>query len=744
MITQYHFAYILLVRFAIAIFVSAGSAVANSTVTSETDNEAGSLRAALESNESSQTIDFEVEKSILTGNIFIQNPTDASITLNGALKTPNQGENHTITRSSDQWANSNQGGLFLVGGTSELIANDVNFVNGSAVYQGGAIYTYSGKLQITDCRFSGNSTGLNKSESDALSGTVGGAIAFLTIPQDYESHIRNTTFDNNQSNCGGAIYVHDNTSNSNSYGQLMIESSIFSNNKANQGEFGNTNTHYANGGAINISTGHINVTDSLFQNNTASGSGGAIDVYQGAIYVHGNSAFIGNQSGIDRTNTGDGIAGGGAICSRGSQDTQTNINIVADGSQDMLFLANSTMGTMDNNGTQTAARGGAIFVYTYVDCTLKARSSNIIFAGNTDELGSNAITEGADIGQLRSTGRFYMLADQGQSIRFHDSVDITSDTLMGSDADSNAANGAIIFTGATYSVPNVIGLAETDLGGKGNSAWLVSQFANTVKLANGSLNIEDNAKVVISKKFTASSATNTTLRNGILSVGGGEFEAGSTLKFQGQLSALNNGTVKSQSQLMATSDVLMNGNMHAAIIDQDQLSVGDIADFILTNGGAFFSVATDSLVSIDHYKGGVDLSYYLTAEQGGQFRMGDDSTYYITFDESFQSILDGWMNESHSFGDRYRIQIIDSDIVSEIAAKSKVVFTDAYGTAWDNSVLGYSWNLEDYWSGASGSGLSRNYGYYDLVYMPEPSTAMLSILGFSWILFRRNRVKTLA
>ncbi|MGN0005571.1 MAG: hypothetical protein ACI37Z_06345 [Candidatus Gastranaerophilaceae bacterium] len=210
------------------------------------------------------------------------------------------------------------------------IKNHTTFTNNSVSMGSGGAISNRGTLNIDSAKFENNT-----SRQD------GGAIA-----DTGSSVIKNTSFINNSSveYLGGAIA---------STKDIVVQNCIFDNNSA-----------YTYGGAIAVMQGTASISDSKFTNNVSQSShgGGALINYISTIDLKGKNLF---QNNISKTN-------GGAITA--TTNSVTNI------SGEIQFLENKA----DN-------LGGGIFSQGTINITADNPEKTILFCGNTDKNGSNAI-----------------------------------------------------------------------------------------------------------------------------------------------------------------------------------------------------------------------------------------------------------------------------------------------------------------------------------------------------------------
>ncbi|MBS7257693.1 MAG: right-handed parallel beta-helix repeat-containing protein, partial [Methanobrevibacter sp.] len=191
------------------------------------------------------------------------------------------------------------GGAIYINNKGKSTIKNSKFTNNKADdYNGGAIYSKK-NIEVYNSLFKNNQA--NNSWSPSTSQV--GAIYCGTIT------CNNCTFENNKAKkYAGAIYINDkevstiknskfinNTSSFNggainANGKLIVESSIFKNNKADH--FGGALEPYENGGAIFCL--NIDCNNSTFENNYAESYGGAIFIKNEGKSTIKNSKFINN------------------------------------------------------------------------------------------------------------------------------------------------------------------------------------------------------------------------------------------------------------------------------------------------------------------------------------------------------------------------------------------------------------------------------------------------------------------
>ncbi len=321
--------------------------------------------------------------------------TSSGITINKPITV--NGNGHTIDAS-------NFGRIFSIS-SSNVIINNITFINSKYSGQGAAIYASGQNLTVSNSTFSNNyatsgGAAIFTSNSNTIidncnfegntayyyGGAIRSAGANLIINNSHFDHNSLTTSSSYYS--GGAVY---------SYGlNPMILNSEFTNNINQNGAYAAALSVYGNNGFLNNSkfinntggdSGAIywksesgKIDNSEFINNTATNyDGGAIGVYANNVKIT-NSYFEGNSA----NNHGGGIF---FHYNKGILDNLTFVgNKAATGAGAYLISSsysndNSNSGTVLNNSrfiSNHARYGGA-----GVDATSKAKIMNCEFINNT-------------------------------------------------------------------------------------------------------------------------------------------------------------------------------------------------------------------------------------------------------------------------------------------------------------------------------------------------------------------------
>ena len=274
----------------------------------------------------------------------------------------------------------NGGGIRSWGGTVNVTnyTFENNHVTGN---KGGAIYVDSScTLNITDCKFVGNSSS-DCAGAVAVAGGSKGTITGTSEMAVFDSNSSSDTTDNND--IGGALYFGS--------GTLTVSGYTFTNNTAGY-----------RGGAI-YSNVAMTISDCVFNSNTSDQEGGAICIYANLNVT--DSKFVGNKSTNHR---GGGIyAGGGKTLTLVGNDADMAVfqnNTAKQGGA--ICIGSGTLKvtgyTFDNNSTTEYDGGGAIklnnaaITVELKECIFtrnKGQKAGAINASGTDAVQTVTITD---------------------------------------------------------------------------------------------------------------------------------------------------------------------------------------------------------------------------------------------------------------------------------------------------------------------------------------------------------------
>ena len=262
-------------------------------------------------------------------------------------------------------ATTNGGAVYVQNGTVDLGSG--TRLQGNQAAKGGAIYALGGKDASAKLTFADTVFGKN-------SGTYGGAVySSASVGGTVNVAASDAVFEGNTATSGGAVYLGGSGTS-----DIAFTDAVFKENQANTG----------NGGAIYSAisgSSNLAIADSTFEGNSA-GYGGAV-FNNGLLATSGNVVFSGNTATY-----------GGAVYNYFTSTT--------DGS--LAFDGGARF-----TGNTAGGLGGAI--YNTRSITLNpGAGQEIVFSGNTDSTGSNAIFMG-DGSSLDITGDGKVVFDDALS-----------------------------------------------------------------------------------------------------------------------------------------------------------------------------------------------------------------------------------------------------------------------------------------------------------------------------------------
>ena len=262
-------------------------------------------------------------------------------------------------------ATTNGGAVYVQNGTVDLGSG--TRLQGNQAVKGGAIYVLGGKDASAKLTFVDTVFGKNN-------GTYGGAVySSASVGGTVNVAASDVVFEGNTATSGGAVYLGGSGTS-----DIAFTDAVFKENQSNTG----------NGGAIysGISgSSNLAIADSSFEGNSA-GYGGAV-FNNGQLTTSGNVVFSGNRATY-----------GGAVYNYFTSTT--------DGS--LAFNGGARF-----TGNTAGGLGGAI--YNTRSITLNpGAGQEIVFSGNTDSTGSNAIFMG-DGSSLDITGDGKVVFDDALS-----------------------------------------------------------------------------------------------------------------------------------------------------------------------------------------------------------------------------------------------------------------------------------------------------------------------------------------
>lgn len=352
------------------------------------------------------------------------------------------------TNESDSYG----GAIFTTGSAAKIKSVSCYFEGNTSGARGGAAYAGSSSTMIFDVD---TTCSVKANLSNNIAATYGGAIGLGT-----DSYVKVTGYlfeGNHSSQPGGAVY--------NDAGTLTLIGDGGSNSKFN----GNNTTGNGKVGGAIYSTGILNVKAYTFDDNYATGAGGAInndgtmtiidtvftkngtDTYGGAVHNNGGTATIVNTK--FEANTSE--AQGGAIANT------NHGSLYLYGTSDELGVTNATNAIFKENianNTTSGYGGGAIYN--------NASKGEIVisgyeFAGNTAKADGGALCSRTAVTLSECTFTGNSTAKNGGVVYLYNYTATITDCLFGGD-DSEDGNKATGEAGAIYTAKGTINATDTD------------------------------------------------------------------------------------------------------------------------------------------------------------------------------------------------------------------------------------------------------------------------------------------
>ncbi len=516
---------------------------------------------------------FTVGNTTVSQSSFNGNQAD----IGGAIYSPGNTKTLTILDSSFTTNKaSSSGGAINSSGTLN-IAKSVFDQNTAGAYYGGALHT-SGKTLITETIFTGNKA----SEGGAV--YAKGSAADLTITGS--SFIGNHTSINNQgtSDSGGAIY---------STGKLNISDTRFEDNYAtgagaiyigrgsgdsfiSDSEFNNNHAEISNGGSISHYSGTLNIAGGKFNGNESkNGNGGAIYT-ESTLIITDNSEFNNNTA----AQSGGAITTSSGVKEINVSNASFNNNTAAAGNGGAINAANSA--PLNINGASFSQNradngyGGAI--YASAGSVLK----NISVDGNSASLGGGIMNFGTMTIQGNSSFTNNTAVAGGAVFTLGTlNLDTTDGNILfsGNKASDAGEGGADIYLNTDGSVNvNITGDTNTLSmdGGFGGTGYINKTGANTLVFGENADN------TLFTGSFTQTAGTTSVLADNFFA-GTNTVSDGSVLHFARDAS-INNLNLKNGGRL----DLRRPGSFSA-----NTLTVTDL----ISDGSAVVGLQTDGTTS---------------------------------------------------------------------------------------------------------------------------------------------------
>lgn len=305
-----------------------------------------------------------------TGSAIIHN--NASTEAGGAIYVNGGSVNMVAATLSGN--NSKDGGAAYVLNGNVTTTGTTSMTGNYATTDGGAVYVSGGKVTLYNPTISGN----GKNGGSTVTGNGGAIYSTGTVTFNGAS-----TINSNSAMNGGAIYTTGTVTLKGSStmegniatgdgGVMFVDGGdILSTDGSNYYSVTAKNNSAFNGGAFRVN-GSIDFGYTLMQNNTASGNGGAVALYNGTFKMK-NDDGAGNNSTISGNTATNGLGGGLYINNTSSSQAKITWDggvftgneakaggaVAAEGSIDLTFAA-----TMENNKAEI---GGGLYMNNGVD-----------------------------------------------------------------------------------------------------------------------------------------------------------------------------------------------------------------------------------------------------------------------------------------------------------------------------------------------------------------------------------------
>ncbi|MBE6408715.1 MAG: DUF4347 domain-containing protein, partial [Lentisphaerae bacterium] len=338
--------------------------------------------ADFELNVSGSTISNNIIKGTTThsngGAIFVSGVTNAKVTITDSVFENNKGTGAngdagisggafayynasktahaeiTITGSQFTGNRGASGGALSLVGKMTALLDDNTFTDNSSRAAGGAIYHggYQADVTISNSIFTGN-----HADGTVRNNHGGGAIFISSMDNSAATtsvQILNNTFTGNSTAAaGGAIAVRKNFHNGGNNGNISFGSSstTFLIHGENLTFKDNSAEH---GGALLLHAdkkSYIEFTNSLFDGNTATKTGGAIHL----TATYNDQGFTANLHGLTIINNSAGYSGGAIAIAERADLYLSDSTVVGN----RLTTTGKTIGDEDTSSTETAYFGGA-------------------------------------------------------------------------------------------------------------------------------------------------------------------------------------------------------------------------------------------------------------------------------------------------------------------------------------------------------------------------------------------------
>ncbi len=329
---------------------------------------------------------------VIENDVTIIGTTTSKGAINTVIDADNDGRIFSINDGADvtldtlilKNGNAEKGAAVYVEAGNVLAVNKVNFIDNTAVYRGGAIYS-EGTVNVANSLFDGNDITFRTKNDDNGGAAIYNKNGVLSI---VDSNITNNLKDIviRNGNAGDLLVGVVVTS-----GETVIKGSYFAN---NTGSWGGAISSL---GYLNDNEYTLTVMDSKFEGNNAT-FGGAIFVESAKLIVQ-NSTFE-NNKGVGVGSSGTSNTQGGAIVvfPNGASAEITDSTFIANSANagGAVSLPGVDSDSLIENCTftdNTANDGGAVYLWTGGDAAV-VTVANSTFTGNTAGWGNAISTDG--------------------------------------------------------------------------------------------------------------------------------------------------------------------------------------------------------------------------------------------------------------------------------------------------------------------------------------------------------------
>lgn len=363
----------------------------------------------------------------------------------------------TGKEASGNTINANQivsGGL-IDSGSSKLVVSNSKFLNNVATVSSGSIYSgilTGSNVEISDSEFSGNTASVN-----ATSGNYWVYGGILRSAANSVVSLDNVKLDSNSAKSthrvqGGSIQVFNG-------GVLNVKNSSITNNTAEA-------KSVARGGAIENYNGTVNISDTVFENNSVSGISeleSSTETFGGAIYMSKTNSVT-NLTDVSFIGNSAKKGYGGALC----LESGSTLNLKAQ--KNAVFSGNYAT---NSNGEKVDENGGFLYIKSDSKVNFDVDGGVVLTIGNG--------TAGYDsIAATNSSNALITKAGSGEMV--------VNSSMVNYESNLNVNEGSMTVNGG--------------LGANALSIASGASFASTGVFDIGTLAVSSNGKISLAEGST--------------------------------------------------------------------------------------------------------------------------------------------------------------------------------------------------------------------------------------------------